>query len=159
MAASGTGNIPAFDATNNSNEALTATITVYPKIVNNNYNCDGISQSFKITILPEVEVNVIQDYTLCNKQIFDSLKFTTNNTDGNTRYEWTNTNSEIVIASSGTDYIPSFYAKNNTDSTINATISVTSTYNYLGNIIRSIPMIFTFNVKPTPVAVIKGDAK
>lgn len=158
LAANGNGNLPLFIATNNTNEAITATITVLPEIASDDFNCEGNSQSFKITILPEVEVNQIQDYVLCNKQTFDSLIFSTKNIDGNTSYEWTNTNSEIGLASSGTGYIPSFIAKNNTDTITHATISVTAIYNNSGNISKSTPRLFTISVKPSPFALITGDA-
>ncbi len=51
LAASGTGNIPAFVVNNNTNAPLTANITVTPKFTDgfSATSCNGVPQTFKIT--------------------------------------------------------------------------------------------------------------
>ena len=67
LAASGTGNIPAFIADNPTNGPLVATITVTPVYTINNYTCSGTPVSFTITVnenLPLV-VTAVPGTTLC----------------------------------------------------------------------------------------------
>jgi len=52
LAASGTGNIAAFTATNSGNSTVTATISVTPHLTNGGITCDGAIQTFTITVYP-----------------------------------------------------------------------------------------------------------
>jgi len=56
LATSGTGNVPAFTATNTTNAPLTATITVTPKFTDSSdpsaASCNGTPQTFKIIVKP-----------------------------------------------------------------------------------------------------------
>ena len=61
LPASGTGNIPAFTAVNNSNAPVTATITVTPRT-----GCSGPSGSFTITVSPKpIAPKVTTPITYC----------------------------------------------------------------------------------------------
>ena len=48
LAASGTGNIPSFTATNRGNDPITATITITPMI----NGCPGVARTYVITVKP-----------------------------------------------------------------------------------------------------------
>jgi hypothetical protein len=52
LAASGTGNIPSFTATNATSSAVTATITVTPSYANAGVTCTGTPRTFTITVNP-----------------------------------------------------------------------------------------------------------
>ena len=52
LPASGTGNLPAFTATNGSSAPITAQITVTPTFTNGGISCTGTPRTFMITVLP-----------------------------------------------------------------------------------------------------------
>jgi len=87
LAASGSGDLPSFTAINTGTEPIVATVEVTP-LFTDDINCDGISQTFTITVNPSAQVNDPNDQVLCNG---DSIlvEFTTQNTIGNTTYTWT----------------------------------------------------------------------
>ncbi|MDR7211770.1 hypothetical protein J2W48_003727 [Flavobacterium piscis] len=58
LAASGTGNIPSFVATNSTNLPVTATITVTPKYTNGGSSCSGTPKIFTITVNPSPKITV-----------------------------------------------------------------------------------------------------
>ena len=58
LAASGTGDIPAFTATNSTENDVTATITVTPSA----NGCDGPAETFTITVNPSPIQSLIPDY-------------------------------------------------------------------------------------------------
>ena len=57
LAASGTGNLPSFTATNSTVSPITATITVRSAYTNNMVTCNGPDSTFTITVLPTATVN------------------------------------------------------------------------------------------------------
>ncbi|HXS58688.1 MAG TPA: PKD-like domain-containing protein, partial [Hanamia sp.] len=65
LAASGSGNIPSFTATNNSNAPITATITVTPAYSNAGVSCTGTSSTFTITVNPTAAMSGITDQFVC----------------------------------------------------------------------------------------------
>jgi len=87
LAASGSGDLPSFTAINTGTEPIVATVEVTP-LFTDDINCDGISQTFTITVNPSAQVNDPNDQILCNG---DSIlvEFTTQNTIGNTTFTWT----------------------------------------------------------------------
>lgn len=77
LGASGTGNIPAFTATNNSGTAVISTVTVKPTAS----NCDGPPKTFTITVNPTPYVNAPADTTICETQTAINLKGSAKNYD------------------------------------------------------------------------------
>jgi hypothetical protein len=122
LAASGSGNIPSFTATNTTNAPVTATITVTPVAA----GCPGTSVSFTITVNPSAVVNTVANQTLCAGQSTAAINFSSPTT-GTVTYSWTNNTPSIGLAASGTGNIPSFVAVNNTPTAVTATITVTPT--------------------------------
>ena len=67
LAASGTGNIPSFVATNSTPIPITATITVTPKYTNGGTSCSGTPETFTITVDPSPKITTEPvSATICN---------------------------------------------------------------------------------------------
>ena len=128
LAASGSGNIGSFTATNTSNAQVTATITVTPTYTNNSVSCTGTAQTFTIKVNPSGQANTPSNQTVCNGSPTTAINFSTTRTDGTTTYSWTNNTTSIGLAASGTGNIASFTAVNTGNARVTATINVTPTY-------------------------------
>jgi gliding motility-associated-like protein len=144
LAASGTGDIAPFTATNSTNARITATITVTPTA----NNCQGTSTSFDFTIDPSPTVTKPADQTKCNGTATDAINFTGNITGGVT-YTWTNSNPDIGLAAGGTGNIAPFTATNTASMQISGIITVTPTFNGC----QGTPVSFTIKVTPTPTVI------
>ena len=143
LGASGTGNIGSFTAVNNTNAPVVATITVTPSYTNGGVSCTGTPVSFTITVNPVPTVNGVGNQTVCNGANTAAVNFT--GSVGGTVYNWTNTNTAIGLASSGTGNIPSFTATNGTSAPISGTITVTPS---VGGCTGT-PTSFTITVNPS----------
>ena len=150
LAASGTGNIASFTATNSTTAPIVATITVTPTFSNLSVGCPGTPQSFTITVNPGGQVNVPANQVLCNGTSTAAVNFTTANTVGTTTYAWTNNAPGIGLAASGNGNIASFNATNTTGSPIVATITVTPTFTNGSVGCPGTPQTFTITVNPIP---------
>ncbi|MFD2160831.1 Ig-like domain-containing protein [Paradesertivirga mongoliensis] len=103
LAATGTGNIPSFVATNTSNNALIARITVTPTA----NGCPGPSQTFTITVPKPLITNSPLSQEICSGKNSTPVTLTSN-TPGAT-FQWSVSSSTGVsgqTALSGTDVIP-----------------------------------------------------
>ncbi|MEZ5071171.1 MAG: hypothetical protein R2751_09420 [Bacteroidales bacterium] len=69
LAASGTGDIAEFIATNNTSDAQIATIEVTPTFTYAGKSCDGPTQSFTISVnpVPNIDVELFNNDTICNE--------------------------------------------------------------------------------------------
>ena len=65
LAASGTGNIASFTATNATNAPVIATITVTPSYTNAGVTCTGTPITFTITVNPTATVNTVPNQVVC----------------------------------------------------------------------------------------------
>ena len=140
LAASGNGNIPAFAATNTGNTPVIATITVTPSAA----GCNGTPRSFTITVNPTPDVAQSPNQTLCNGTATNPINFT--GVVAGTNFSWTNNNTSIGLAASGSGNIAAFTATNTTNAPVTATITVTpSSAGCAGT-----PKSFTITVNPTP---------
>ncbi len=148
LAASGSGNLPGFTATNTGTTAVTATITVTPRFTNAGVTCAGTPVSFTITVNPTPTVNTIANQNLCNGS--PSIAVTPAGTVAGTIYTWTNSTPSIGLAASGSGPIPSFTAVNMGTAPVIATIIVTGSYTNNGVTCSSTPRTFTITVNPTP---------
>ena len=147
LAESGSGGgIPSFQATNSTTSTIFSTITVTPSYDNNGIVCDGASETFTITVNPSPNVDEIDDITLCNNQESSIISFSTQNTDGNTTYTWTNSNTIIGLDASGEGDIPSFIATNSSAVSESALITVTPVYENNGIVCLGIPEEFGITV-------------
>jgi hypothetical protein len=82
LAASGSGNIASFIATNNGTAPITATITVTPTYSNGSTNCAGTPQSFTIKVNPTATINTIANQVLCNNSSSTAINFSSPTTGG-----------------------------------------------------------------------------
>ena len=144
------GDIPSFTTQNLSTIIQTDTIIVTP-----NFNgCNGISDSFVITVRPTPTVYPIADQSLCVYTYTNPVVF--NGNMGNVAtYAWTNNNTVINSnISSGNDSIPSFQVQNPGNTIVVATITVTpEAYGCFG-----IPETFTISsVDPIPTVIPTAD--
>jgi gliding motility-associated-like protein len=136
LAASGTGNIASFPATNAGATPVTATITVTPSLA----GCVGTPQTFTITVNPIPTVTDPADQSLCANATTNAVNFA--GTAGAT-FNWTNSNTTIGLAASGTGNIGAFTALNPTPGTTAiATITVTPVLNGC----NGTPQSFTISV-------------
>jgi len=143
LAASGTGDIPSFTATNTTNAPLTATITVVPATS----ACPGSAKSFTITVNPTPGMVLPANQSLCNGDATNAINFT--GAVSGTIFTWTNNNTSIGLAGSGTGDISSFTAINVSNVPVTATISVLPSANNC----PGAPQGFTITVLPTPNVV------
>ncbi|MCM4160066.1 hypothetical protein FHG64_13560 [Antarcticibacterium flavum] len=148
LGASGTGNISSFSASNNTNAPITANITVTP-VAN---NCDGTPQTFSITVNPTATVTKPSVQTICNEETVSAINFSGSNVSG-TSYQWTNDNTTIGLAGSGTGNIASFTGTNNTNAPITANITVTP----VANNCDGTPQTFSITVNPTATVTKPSD--
>ncbi len=144
LAASGSGTIASFTAAANATGAdIVGTVSV----TGSKNGCTGAATTFTITIRPQPVVNSVADVSVCAGQSVAAIPFTAN-TGGGETFAWTNSNTSIGLAASGTGNIPAFTAPANlTGSDFVGTISVTATRN--GCV--SAPRVFTISVRAQPV--------
>ncbi|QNK61197.1 gliding motility-associated C-terminal domain-containing protein [Pedobacter sp. PAMC26386] len=148
---SGEGDIPVFTVTNTTAVPIIAKITVTPTLVS---GCNGLPESFMVTVYPTATVVKPANQQICNKVTTNPVTFVDNGT-GST-YTWTNDHPEIGLAISGIGDIPSFVTLNTSDAPIVATITIipTSAKGCVGN-----AQTFTITVNPTPTVVKPSDQK
>ena len=148
LAASGDGNIPSFASVNTSFASIVSNITVTPSYTNNGITCVGPSESFTITVNPTAQVEEISNQILCAGETSEAISFATLNTDGITSYSWTNDNTTIGLAASGSGNISAFTVSNPFNNAIVSNITVTPTYTNNGISCDGPSETFTITVNP-----------
>ncbi|MFL2643678.1 MAG: PKD-like domain-containing protein [Flavobacteriaceae bacterium] len=146
LTSAGTGTIASFTAINTTTTAQVATIVVTPTFENGGTSNAGSSESFTISVNPTGQINAINDIISCDGTTSGDIIFTTQNTDGNTTYSWTNNNTSIGLAADGTGNINSFNLTNTSTETQIATITVTPTYTNNGISCIGPDEIFTITI-------------
>jgi gliding motility-associated-like protein len=149
LATNGTGDISSFTALNNSLAPITATISVTPTFTYNGESCIGTVEQITITVNPVAHVNPIPNATFCNNDTTTPIVFQTNNTGGNTTFEWTNNNTNIGLAANGTGNSISFTATNSSTTPEIATITVTPLFTNNGITCSGNNETFLITVNPT----------
>lgn len=121
LAASGTGNIPSFVATNISSTTQTATITVTP--VDPNSSCPGTPESFTISVSPvPTGTATPASQTVCSESAISTIAFT-GNVPGIT-FDWTRDN---LAAVTGIPSVGNGTISGTLTNTTNAPVTVTFT--------------------------------
>ncbi|MFH0893574.1 MAG: PKD-like domain-containing protein, partial [Bacteroidota bacterium] len=141
LAASGTGQVPGFTATNTTSAAITGTITITPTLG----TCAGTPVSYTITVSPLPVISAPANSTVCPGTAISSGSITS--TPAGATYTWANSNTAIGLAASGTGQVPGFTATNTTSAAITGTITITPT---LGTCVGT-PVTYTITVNPLPV--------
>ena len=138
---------------NNTNAPVEAYITITPSIYrydNNQYLCTGAAQYIGIIINPTPTVNSISNQVLCKGNSTTAVNFT--GFVPGTVYRWTNDNTSIGLAASGTGNIASFTTINNGTAPVVATITVTPEFTNAGKTCYGTSRTFTITVNPVAVA-------
>ncbi|MBK7093959.1 MAG: hypothetical protein IPH57_02390 [Saprospiraceae bacterium] len=144
--ATGQSEIPAFTATNATNASITRTITITPKA----NGCTGNPVTFTITVTPDVTITQITNQIVCNGTSTTAVTVTSNVQTGEVVYNWTNDNTGIGLAASGTGIIQAFNGVNATCGNIVATITVTPVFTEGSSNCTEGTATFTITVRPTP---------
>lgn len=144
-----TGTIPSFTGLNSTNAPNVSTVSVVPSYTFNNITCTGTAAQFGININPTPNVNPIIDQQVC-AQSNASVQFSSTPNIVGTVYNWTNNNTAIGLAASGTGAL-SFNATNTTSAPLSATITVTPSFTNAGSTCWGPPQTFNIVVLPTPV--------
>jgi gliding motility-associated-like protein len=144
----GTGNIAAFQATNNGTVSTQGLFTITPTYVFNGVSCNGLNSSFTIQVNPTPNVNPISDVVVCNQASTNQI----NISGTGTSYSWTNSNTTIGLAATGGSTIPSFVGQNPSNSATNTgTVTITPSFDGQGSSCPGQPVSFQFIVSPTPI--------
>ncbi|PRX44857.1 PKD-like domain-containing protein [Salegentibacter salegens] len=141
LASSGTNDIPAFTAINNTSSPIEVKFSVIPF----GGNCEGEENYFFITINPTPTITTPNDIEICKGETVNTIDLSSFSVMGST-VEWTNDNPNIGLAASGTGNITSFTANNDTNESQIATILLTPSANNCTGETQS----FTIEVKPNP---------
>ncbi len=149
LAASGTGNIASFAGTNTTTAPVTATITVTPSYTSGGGTCTGTPTTFTITVNPLATVTAVANQTVCRNANTTAVNFTSPTTGGTIVYNWTNSNTAIGLAGSGTGNIASFVGTNTTTAPLTSTITVTPSYTNGAVTCTGTAVSFTITVNPT----------
>jgi CHRD domain/Secretion system C-terminal sorting domain len=149
LAASGSGNIASFTATNTTTAPVIATITVTPSYTNAGVTCVGTATTYTYTVNPTATVNTVANQVVCNNANTTAVNFSSPTTGGTIVYNWTNNTTSIGLAASGSGNIPTFVATNTTTAPVTATITVTPSYTNAGVTCVGTPITYTYTVNPT----------
>jgi len=116
-------------------------------------NGDGKIDGIEIAGDPTVQLKIVSNQIICNGSTSTPVIFSVENTGGTTTYAWTNSNSGIGLAVSGTGNIAAFSAINTGALPAVATIQVIPIFT-IGLVSRiGQAKSFTFKVNPSPAAV------
>lgn len=121
LPASGTGNMPAFNATNNTNAMLIGVIGVTP-VLN---NCTGTTGYINVIVNPTPGMSTPVSNIYCDGANVPAMVWTVN--PGNATVAWSNDNTNTGLSASGTANIPTFVATNSELSQIVSTVTATPT--------------------------------
>jgi gliding motility-associated-like protein len=142
LATSGNGNMPGFTATNSGSTAITGTISVTPTL----NGCTGLASSYVITINPTPVISPVSAITVCSNDIIPITTLTA--TPSSSTISWSNSNTTIGLAASGTGDIPSFTGSAPNGSTELGTITITAS-----NLsCTATPVTFDISINVLPVA-------
>ena len=147
LATPGTGNVPAFTATNSTSLTTSGVITASPTL----NGCTGASTSYTITINPS-PIATVSNSSACNNDPVSASAFTS--VPAGATYTWANSNTSIGLAASGTGNIAAFTGINTGTVSATALVSVTPTLNTCTGPAAS----YTITIYPTPVAPVVNNS-
>jgi gliding motility-associated-like protein len=129
--------------TGNTASAVAGTYTYTVTAVNGGTSCTSTTT---LTVNPRPVVTAEPNLTFCATAAVPVNTFAS--TPGGATFAWTNSNTAIGLAASGTGSVPAFTAANATGSPITSTITVTPT---LGTCTGT-PITYTITVNPRPTS-------
>ncbi len=151
LPASGTGNIASFNAINNTQAPITATVSVIMTYTYAGVNCTSAPKLFTYTVNPTATVTTISNQTVCNGSAVSAVAFASPTIGGTVNYQWTNDKPSIGLVANGSGNVASFNAINTSTAPITATILVTPTFSNGGAVCTGTPRSFTITVNPTAI--------
>ncbi len=129
LAAGGTGNIPAFVATNSTANPITATIEVIPTFTNGGVLCTGTAKVFTITINPTIKTVLSSPtQTVCSGE--STTAVTLSSASASVSYNWQALPSPgvvVPVTNGSTNTIPAQTLVNTTSSPVNVVFEATAT--------------------------------
>ncbi|WP_295650024.1 PKD domain-containing protein [uncultured Mucilaginibacter sp.] len=159
LAASGTGNLPAFTTSNATKAPITGQITVTPTYTSGGTSCPGTPLNFNINVLPNITITQNSNGAYCAGAVVpayipvnDAAAFA----GSSVTYTWTSAPAIGLAATGGGSQIPSFTAINAGTTNIVSTITVTPIYNYNGQGCSGTPMQYTITISPQPSVASAG---
>jgi PKD repeat protein len=153
LAANGTGNLPAFTATNANKKPLVANIAYSATFTEDGTSCPLADKSFAITVLPGINITTtLNDLTICAGQKNPAI--TLNNdaeafAGASVKYRWT-VSQPIGLAAGEGLQLPEFTGINSGKQPVSATITITPIYTYNGKSCEGVPKSFELTVNPAP---------
>lgn len=145
-AAIGSGSIPSFNVINATQSPVSSVITVTPVNFFAGLTCMAPATDFSIIVNPTPTITPIADQVLCAQSNSPALLFSGNANN----FIWSNSNSAIGLASSGTGNISSFVTQNTLPSVATANVSVTPQFTNAGLTCQGAPELFVIDVLPVP---------
>ena len=142
----GSGTIPSFNAINTGQNPVSTVITVTPVNYIGSFTCLAPTIDFSIIVNPTPTVNAILDQVLCANDNSPALMFSGNATN----FTWTNSETSIGLAASGSNLIGSFITQNTLPSVLSATMNVTPEFTNAGYTCYGVPELFAIDVLPEP---------
>jgi len=140
LPSTGAGDISSFTATNGGTAPATGIITVTPSA----NGCNGTPVAFGITVNPTPTVTTPSTQEVCNGANTMAVSF--GGPVSGTTYTWSNNNTSVGLANSGTGNIGAFPATNAGNTIATAVITVTPAANGCEGTDNS----FEYIVNPTP---------
>ena len=149
LAASGTGDIPSFTATNNTTAQITGTITVTAVYTYNDVSCTGTAETFSITVNPSPLVNFSEaDQVITSGETTTAVDLTSPTTG--VTFAWTvsvPTGITGVTTLTGTDNIPAETLINSTTAPLDVVYTAIATGD-IGFDCEGLPTLYTVTVNP-----------
>ena len=143
LAASGSGGLPSFVATNNTANPITATVSVVPHLG----TCNGAASNFTITVNPAPTITAPTSNVYCEGAAVPAITWATSSPTATV--VWTNNNTATGMGASGTGTIPTFTASQVTTQTISTITATPSQGSCIGT-----PVTFNLTVNNAPSATI-----
>ena len=149
LAASGTGDIPSFTATNNTTAQISGNITVTAVYTYNDVSCTGTAETFSITVNPSPLVNFSEaDQVITSGETTTAVDLTSPTTD--VTFAWTvsvPTGITGVTTLTGTDNIPAETLINSTTAPLDVVYTAIATGD-IGFDCEGLPTLYTVTVNP-----------
>lgn len=141
--------IPSFPFTNSTANPLSVDVIVKAATLGTS-TCPGQTRTHTITVNPKPNVTPsTPSQLICNTQNTTAINFSST-TPSNVVYNWTNSNTTIGLAPTGTGNIATFVAANSTKDVKVATITVTPIYSTVNKTCNGVPSNAIIKVLPTP---------
>lgn len=144
-ATNGSGNPGTVSDILTNNGSTSSIDTVFYTFSISNVVCPDPNVTVSVAVQPQITMNDVPNILICPGQAINPVDFVTTPSGGT--FSWTNDNTSIGIAASGTGQIPTWTApSNSTSNIISGTITVSAQLNGC----PGVQDVFTVSINPTP---------